>query len=285
MSDGPGQEGRIDLSAYFDRIGYGGPATPTQAVLAALQKLHPATIAFEGVDVFLGRPVDISAAAVERKLIGRKRGGYCFEQNGLFRRVLLALGFDVTSLIGRVMWRDAPDAPLRPRTHMALKVRIRGDDWLADVGFGGSTLTAPLLWMYDTSQRTPHASYRLVRYGGDTALEQETEEDGAKIWRRAYSMSPDPQIEADYEPANWFTSTHPDSWFRHNLVCALSPEGRRLNLFNNRLTVRPSNAEPEQHILDAEGLERCLVEDFGLPVEPDWRPALQRAVEIGTGAP
>jgi N-hydroxyarylamine O-acetyltransferase len=277
MSD----ETPLDLSAYFARIGYGGPATATPAVLNDLQRLHTAAIPFESLDVFLGRQVDISPAAVDQKLIADRRGGYCYEQNGLFRRVLLTLGFEVTTLIGRVLWNMPVDAPLRPRTHMALKVRVRGDDWLADVGFGGSTLTAPLLWNSDISQKTPHALYRISRSPGEITLEQQADDE----WRSVYRLGADPQIPADLEPPNWFSSTHPSSQFKANLVCALSPPGRRINLLNNRLTIRPVAGEIERRSLDAEGMERCLIEDFGLPVEADWRPALQRAVEIGEATP
>jgi N-hydroxyarylamine O-acetyltransferase len=285
MPDLP-EEDRPDLAAYFERIGYGGATEPTLDVLHALQRLHTATIPFEAVDVFMERPVDIASAAVEAKLIGQGRGGYCYEQNGLFSRVLLALGFNVTRLVGRVSWMAPPDAPPRPRTHMALKIRLRGNDWLADVGFGGSTLTAPVLWMPDTPQTTPHATYRLRRDGGDTVLDQQLEaDDGSEAeWKSVYSLSPEPQHPVDYEPANWFSSTHPTSYFRHNLICALSPADRRINLLNNRLTVRPVGGAPERRILNAEGLERCLAEDFGLPVDPDWRPHLQRAVDIGNQA-
>lgn len=274
-----------DLAAYFQRIGYAGAAEPTLDVLNALQRLHTQTIPFDALDVFMDRGVDLAPAVVEAKLIGARRGGYCYEQNGFFARVLLAMGFNVTRLIARVSWNAPEGAAPRPRTHMALKVRLRGNDWLADVGFGGSTLTAPVLWMPDTPQTTPHAVYRLRRDGNDTVLDQQVDGDDGPAWRSVYSMSPEPQIPADYEPANWFSSTHPTSHFRRSLICALSPPDRRLNLLNNRLTVRVTGQAPERRVFDVDGLERCLADDFGLPVEPDWRPHLQRAVDIGNQAP
>ena len=92
-------EPAIDLAAYCARIGYSGPLMPTLVTLRALQELHPAAIPFEAIDVLLGRGVDISPQAVDAKLIGRRRGGYCYEQNGLFKRVLQAIGFEVEGLI------------------------------------------------------------------------------------------------------------------------------------------------------------------------------------------
>ena len=138
----------VDLDAYFARIAYDGPREPTLAVLRALHQKHPDAIPFENLDVLLGKPISLDPAAVDAKLIGAGRGGYCYEQNSLFKRVLTALGFEVTGLIARVQWMVPADAPARPRSHMVLGVKLPGDEgnetWLADVGFGGCVLTGPL---------------------------------------------------------------------------------------------------------------------------------------------
>ena len=97
----------VDLAAYCARIGYDGPLTSTLGTLRALQALHPAAIPFEAIDVLTGRGIDISPQAVDAKLIAAGRGGYCYEQNGLFKRVLQAIGFEVEGLIARVNW-NAP---------------------------------------------------------------------------------------------------------------------------------------------------------------------------------
>ncbi|MBJ7439531.1 MAG: arylamine N-acetyltransferase, partial [Sphingopyxis sp.] len=83
------------LTRYLARIGYTGPLAPTLDVLAALQAAHIAAIPFEAIDALTGAGIDIGAEAVEAKLIGQRRGGYCFEQNGLFLRILQAIGFEV----------------------------------------------------------------------------------------------------------------------------------------------------------------------------------------------
>ena len=122
----------IDLAAYFDRIGYDGPSEASAQVLRDLHALHIASIVFEDIDVQLDRGIDIAPAAVDAKLIAARRGGYCYEQNGLFKRVLEALGFEVEGLLGRVKWM-LPAEPARGRTHMALRVIIDGQAWLTDV--------------------------------------------------------------------------------------------------------------------------------------------------------
>ena len=102
--DGP------DLDAYFARIGYRGPREATLDVLKQLHALHPRAIAFENLDSFLGRPVRLDLASLEQKLVHARRGGYCFEQNTLFWKVLTALGFSVTGLAARVLWNQPEDS-------------------------------------------------------------------------------------------------------------------------------------------------------------------------------
>ncbi|QTF93484.1 arylamine N-acetyltransferase [Halomonas sp. BM-2019] len=101
----------IDPAAYRARIGHEGELSPTLETLRRLQARHVAAIPFENLDILLGRGIDISPRAVETKLIGARRGGYCFEQNALFKRVLEAIGFQVEGLLARVLWMAPSDAP------------------------------------------------------------------------------------------------------------------------------------------------------------------------------
>lgn len=269
----------VDLDAYFARIGYDGPRAPTLEVLTALHALHPAAIAFEAVDVLLDRGVDISPVAVDAKLIGAGRGGYCYEHNGLFKRVLTALGFDVEGLAGRVVWMAPPDAPMRPRTHMALRVTIDDDPYLVDVGFGGCVLTQPLRFQLDEEQPTAQEPFRLSLLGEDVAVEVLLGDE----WKTAYELSLEAMQDVDYELANWWTSTHPTSHFRQNLIAARTTPHSRHALLNGRLTTRSTDGRTERQVLDADGIERALRDVFLLPVQPDWRPAIERAAALGDG--
>lgn len=264
----------VDLDGYFQRIGYEGPREATLSVLQALQVLHPAAIPFESIDCLLDRDIDLSPEAVDDKLIRRRRGGYCFEQNSLFRRVLMALGFRTTGLIARVRW-GMPAEPVRPRTHMVTRVELEGRSWLCDVGFGGCVITAPMRLDYDVEQSTAHDVYRLVQLPDGARLE--CRRDGA--WLAAWEVSLEPCVPADYEMANWYTSKFPTSHFRHLLIAARTTPKARYALRGARFAVRPLDGEPTQDLLDAEAIEHHLAETFGLPIESEWRPLFKAAAE------
>jgi N-hydroxyarylamine O-acetyltransferase len=270
----------VDLDSYFSRIGYTGSRQPNLQTLQGLHLLHPAAIAFEAIDVLLGRAIDLSPEAVDDKLIRRRRGGYCFEQNTLFKRVLTSLGFEVEGLAARVVWMAQPNEPPQHRTHMVLRVTLDGKPWLADVGFGSAVLTGPIRMDVDEPQTTPHERYKLTHSGGELLLETELDE----IWAPVYRISPEPQLDSDYELPNWYTSTHPQSRFRNVFVVARSTPQQRAGLLENRITIRPRQGEVRREFLDAGQLEQVLKEIFGLAVEPEWRPILEQAVVRGEAA-
>jgi N-hydroxyarylamine O-acetyltransferase len=265
----------IDLQRYLARVEYSGSVAPTLATLTSLIEHHVAAIPFENIDVLLDRGIDISPGAVDAKLIERRRGGYCYEQNGLFKRALATIGFHVESLAARVLWMEKEDEPPRPRTHMALRVTIDGEAWLADVGFGGIVPTSPLRLADTAPQATRHERFRIVPNGGTVIVQPQIGDE----WKPLYELSLEPLLDVDYEPLNWFTSTHPASVFRKGLMVARSTPEARYMLLNGRLTVRRRDGSVERRSLDAEALEAVLADAFGLIAEPAWQPVLQGAAK------
>ncbi|MBY8821773.1 arylamine N-acetyltransferase family protein [Sphingomonas colocasiae] len=263
----------VDLPAYCDRIGYKGPLEPTIETLRALQQHHLASISFEAIDVLLDRGIDLAPQAVDAKLIGGRRGGYCYEQNGLFKRVLAAIGFAVDGLVAGVRWMKAPGAPPPPRTHMALRVTIDGTPWLADVGFGSSVPPAPLRLDIGDEQPTGHESFRFVGVGSGLYLQARIQ-DG---WQTLYDLSPEPMLDGHYALFNWYTSTSPASIFRQKLIVARITADARHTLLDNRLTIRSADGAIERRHLDASGIGQALGDIFLLDVEAAWRPLIERA--------
>ncbi|WDD91980.1 arylamine N-acetyltransferase [Burkholderia sp. FERM BP-3421] len=255
----------FDLPAYFDRIGYDGPAEPTLAVLRRLHLLHPQAIPFENLSPYTGARVELGLDAVARKLVAARRGGYCFEHNKLFHAALVALGFHVTPLIARVMWQQASDAPAA-QSHMLLRVDLDGEVWFADVGFGSVTQTQPLRHRPDEAQDTLHGAFRLTESGAPG--EWRSEFLTASGWSPIYRFVLRPVEWIDYEVGNWYTSTHPESFFlRELIVCRVLPEGSA-NLFNDLLTVRgPDGVARAARLPDAQAWAACVRERFGLTLD------------------
>jgi N-hydroxyarylamine O-acetyltransferase len=264
----------LDLDAYFERIGYSGSRSPTLETLAALHRRHPQAIPFENLNPLLGRPVPLDPAALERKLVRDRRGGYCYEHNLLFAGVLRALGFRVAGLAARVLWNVA-EGTMRPRTHMLLRVEVDGAEYVADVGFGGLTLTGPLRLEPDIEQRTPHEAFRLVRIAQGLAMQAFIHGD----WKTLYHFGHEPHVLADYEMANWYVSTHPASLFVTDLIAARTAEGVRHTLRNRELSVHPLNQPSERRLLTSAGeLRTALAHTFGVELAdlPELDAALAR---------
>ena len=252
----------IDLAAYFDRIGYGGPAAPTLDALREVHRLHVAAIPFENLSPLIGDEVPLDLGALQAKLVRGGRGGYCFEHNLLLWAALAAMGFEVQGLAARVLWGAPPDAPVRHRSHMVLLVDLPEGPFVADVGFGGMTLSAPLALETGVAQPTPHEPFRLVEAEGG-AYDLEAEAGGR--WLALYRFDLAPQLPVDYGPLNWFVATHPSSPFPSHLLAARAEPHRRLALFDARLTVRERDRPAvERTLTSLDDLGRVLADDFGI---------------------
>lgn len=264
----------LRLADYFDRIGYTGSPRPDLETLTDLHRLHPLAIPFENLSTLLGEPVPLDLEAVQLKLVDRRRGGYCFEQNALFQAVLEAVGFEVVPLAARVVWNRAAGFE-NPRTHMVLLAVVAGRRYLADVGFGAVTLTAPLALVNGTEQATPHETFRLRVDGGE--YEQEVLFGGG--WRATYRFDLQPQTAIDYEVLNHYVATHPSSHFRTRLMAGRPTKDARYALGDGELSVYRSGCVAERRRLGTgAAIAAALEEDFGisLPRGPRLKETLDR---------
>jgi N-hydroxyarylamine O-acetyltransferase len=248
----------FDLAAYFERIGYDGPKTARLETLCAIHRLHPQAIAFENLNPLLRWPVLLDARSLQQKLVTQRRGGYCYEHNLLLKLALESIGFKVAGLAARVLWNNAQDA-IRPRTHMLLQVDIEDELWIADVGFGGLTQTAPLRLVEHTPQATPHELFRLTRISGDYAVQAEVRGE----WRTLYRFDLQEQVLPDYELTSWYLSNHPESHFVQRLIAARTEPGRRYALLDNELAIHKVGDETlRRKLTSAAELHRALSETF-----------------------
>jgi N-hydroxyarylamine O-acetyltransferase len=262
----------IDLDAYLRRIGFADVPAPDLSTLAAIHARHPASIAFENLNPLLGWPVRLDLPSVEEKLVRSSRGGYCFEQNALLAAALTAIGFTVTGMSARVVW-NAPEGAITPRTHMILQVALPdGEVRLCDVGFGGQVLTGPLRFVTDVEQTTPHEPFRLLDATsiGDVVPTYLLQSKIAGEWKSLYRFDRQPQYPPDYEVANHYTATSPQSHFTTMLVAARAAPDRRYALRNRQLAIHHLGGETERHTVGGpEELRLVLERDFGIAVPAD----------------
>lgn len=262
----------IDLDAYFERIGHRGPRAPTLETLNAIAAAHVQAIPFENLDVLLGRPIELAPRALERKLIHARRGGYCFEQNGLLLLVLAQLGFDARPISARVrMQRPRDFTPAR--THLFIRVEL-DESWLVDVGIGGMSLASAIRIAETGPQTTPHEPRRLVRENGLVFHQAFFAGD----WQDVYETTLEEMPPIDRTVASWYTSTHPESFFKGRLTVARAlPDGGRLSLLNRELTLYRGGPIERRELATPDELLAVLAERFGLAFPPGTRfpvPAL-----------
>lgn len=261
-----------DIAAYLARIGYQGPAEPTLDTLHALHAAHNRSIPFENLDPVLGTPVvDLGAAALTDKLVQRRRGGYCYEQNGLFGYVLEGLGYGVDRLAGRVVWMSefdaspptAWDAPMPAMTHNVLAVSVPGVDgrFLADVGFGGQTLSSPIRLEAGPVQQTRHELYRIVDAGRHT-LRLETQV--RDRWQALYLFTIESRPRIDLEVGSWYVSTYPKSVFVVGLSVALVTDDARWNLRGRNLAIHANGGTERIRLESAAEVLEQLTGRFGI---------------------
>ena len=267
----------FELDAYLARIGYSGPRTATLDTLQALHVLHPAAIAFENLNPLLGWPVSLDVNSLQEKMVAGGRGGWCFEHNTLLRYALEALGFSVLSLAARVLWNAAPGSPIGPRSHMLLLVDVGGLLYIADVGFGGNVLTAPLRLEPHVPQATPHEPHRLLPFENGFVLEASLSGE----WKPFYRFTMEAQLPADYEVSNWFLCHHPTSFFRQVLIGARATAKGRYALRNNTLTIHRTNETEKRTLADAAALRSSLENDFALrlPESSELAAMLERTTQ------
>ena len=236
----------IDISSYLEFIQYEGQRQPTWETLHALHVKHTRSIPFEGLSPFTGMEVSVDMDSLMAKFIKQGRGGYCYEHNSLFQYILRNMGFTVQGLAARVRL-NVPDNVVTPRSHMLLLVEAEGEKFIADTGFGGLTLTAPIRLVADIIQATPHGPYRLLRNGEEFCLQTKAKDE----WRDLYIFDLVPQHPQDYEVFNWYTSTHPTSPFVNDLIAARPVESGRHALLNSQYSFYRLDGGAEKRLLNS----------------------------------
>ena len=282
----------FNLDGYLDRIGYGGPTSPTYETLAGLVAAHTAHVPFENFDVLLGRGITLDVEALEDKIVRRRRGGYCFEQATLFAAALEALGFALSRHTARVVMGLPRERA--PRTHMLLVVRFeaapfaddrsiavaehrRAREFVVDVGLGGLVPRIPIALARNAHARFGHDVHTLVRDGRFWTMH------GCTVGRESdcWTTTLDLDQPVDFEVGNHYTATHPASGFVNRLMLrAFTPDGR-ITVSNRDATIVRGTATTSHELEDRRALRRLVADHFGfdlpeieslrVPSVSDWR--------------
>lgn len=267
------------IDGYLTRIGVDRAPATDPAALALLQRAHRLAIPFENLDIMLGRGIAVDRDAVFAKLVTRQRGGYCFEQNGLFVAMLGELGFVARPLLARVWLLGPGEVP--PRTHMLVLVTFGDDRWIADVGFGGSF--TPVLPLVDGAEAEspdgarhrlrraampgdPDGEWLLERLGVASATDGRGSGDG---WQPQYGFALSAVAPADIAQANHWTATAPGTRFTSlHIASRVLPAG--FAALTDRQFSRSESGAVETRMVETPEDYRALLADvFGIALQPD----------------
>ena len=250
-------ERTLDLDAYLERVKLSGPVKVNEEGLEALHRAQVYSIPFENFDILLGRGIALAPSALVEKLVEHRRGGYCFELNGLFRLAAEASGFEVQTLLARVHTGQEPSA----RTHQIGLVELGGRDWLVDVGFGKQSPRAPMPFELERQSMQDGVPYRVVKAPPWGFMLQSRE---AEEWQDLYSFDLGHVTAADIECGNHLTSTHLQSFFTQVRIAALAKPDGRVSLLEFTLRTESDGVSESQELLPGESFVAALESHFGI---------------------
>ena len=247
----------MNIEAYLKRINYSGSRDVTPETLRALQVAHLHAVPFENLSIHSGEPIVLEDEALFRKIVANRRGGFCYEANGLFAALLRALGFKVEMLSAGVANREGGFGP--DFDHMTLMVTL-AERWLVDVGFGDS-FVEPLLLDERGEQTQGTCSFRIVEDNDHLILQRREQ---GRDWEPQYHFTLQPYSFADYEQMCRFHQTSPESHFTKAPLCSMATADGRVTLSGMRLITTSSQLRDEQTLTSADEFKRILRDQFGI---------------------
>jgi N-hydroxyarylamine O-acetyltransferase len=247
----------MDVNTYLDRINYTGALAPSAETLCGLHVAHLLSVPFENLDIPLHRPIVLDEAALFDKIVERRRGGFCYELNGLFAWLLRELGFNVQMLSAGVMGRDGQFGP--DFDHMTLLVTLE-QRWLADVGFGDS-FREPILLDERREQQQDGRAYRLHADGSRLILMQR---EGDGNWEAQYCFTLQPRQLGDYQEMCLYQQTSPQSSFTQRRICTRATPQGRITLSDMRLITMENGQRTERTLTDQTEYTDVLRQHFGI---------------------
>lgn len=219
----------MNITQYFERISFDGKARVDLRTLKDLHRHHIRSVPFENLDIHTSRPIILDLELLEEKVIRKRRGGFCYELNGLFCGLLRQIGFDVDMISARVFSGPTDYGP--DFDHMALVVKL-DQPWLADVGFGINFLE-PIRLELDIDQQDPDGFFQIDRF--DKHYLRLNTSDSKRKWIPSYLFTVEPRTLADFDGMCTYHQTSPESHFTRKRLCTIATERGRITLSDTRL--------------------------------------------------
>jgi len=254
----------MDIQKYFDRIHFTGTADVSIETLKALHRAHVFRIPFENLDLHLGLKIPLDEPSLFRKMVLEKRGGYCYEMNGLFAWALRTIGFKIDLLAARMLYGFTEKRPL---SHQLLLIAIGNERWICGVGYGRHGLIEPIPLATQSEYSQFSEKFRLRKDpDGVYVLQSEIDE----VWTSLYAFTLQSYSPVDYAFMNYYNSTSPESPFRQKKICALpTPEGRKI-LTDTELKIKTLTNSSTTPIANNDHYLRALREHFGLDIKGNF---------------
>lgn len=247
----------MDTEAYLKRINYNGLLAPGIESLRQLQLSHLLTVPFENLSIHIKEPIVLQYELLFDKIVRRKRGGFCYELNGLFSALLNRLGFNSVMLPAGVAKDEVGFSP--DFDHMTIMV-ILEDRWLVDVGFGDS-FRQPLLINNRAPQFQKNRSYRIENDGNYLILyEKKIDSD----WKPQYRFTLSSSRLRDFEEMCNYNQTSPDSHFTQKRICSIAKPNGRVTLSDMKLIETSGNEKSERVLSDEAEYATILLKEFGI---------------------
>ncbi|RYM35466.1 arylamine N-acetyltransferase [Brumimicrobium glaciale] len=248
---------------YLKRINFDGEVSVDFESLKSIHRAQHLSIPFENFDICLGRNIRIDPKSIFQKLVKHKRGGYCFELNGLLLMALKAFGFDARPLLGRVhLSREVTG-----RTHQTTLVTIDGKSWIVDLGFGAEAPLIPIPLIYNEPISFQKQTYRLIK---DEVFAYILQNNPNGHWKNLYSFDLNPVFDIDIKLGNHYTSTHPDSFFTNARIAALPIENGMISLYHNKLKKVINGKEELITLKDDSSCLDVIRKEFGIELDAEY---------------
>jgi len=244
---------------HLQRIKVNGIENPTYSFLSKLQEQHLFTVPFENLDIHRGKKIVLEESQIYKKIVGRGRGGFCYELNGLFCWLLRSLGFSV-SLVSSQVYRPAEERFTPEFDHMVLLVDLE-KIYLVDVGFG-DTFRKPIA-MPDGIVEDIGGRYRVRPIGAarDRYVLQKQDKDN---WQHVYCFTKRPRVISDFEEMCTFNQTSPESHFTQEVICTIATKNGRVSLSEGFLTITDGRSKRKINVISDEDFRQKLRDYFGI---------------------